>query len=90
LLVEGGLSQPALSPMEIAFTGEQPFAQEMLGELEPAALVEPPGLVDQHVLDEVRVIEQVNPTVAQADKGHIPVVAGHALEQTERIAAEDE
>ncbi len=90
LLVEGGLDQPALPPMKLAFASEQPFAQEILGQLETPALVKSAVLRDQQVLDQIGMVEEVNPAVSQADQGDVTVVAGHPLEQAERVAAESE
>jgi hypothetical protein len=84
--VEGGLHQPTLSPMEIVFAGEQPFAQEMLGQLEAATLVKATLLGDEQVFDQIRVIEQVDAAITEAHQRDIPKVAGHALEQSQRVA----
>ena len=56
--MKGGLHQAALAQMELAFAGEQSFAQQDLGALQHAALDEVALAGDQDVLDEFGVVEE--------------------------------
>ena len=54
-MVEGGLGKPALAAVELALGGEQAFAEERLGRLEPLVLDEAPRALHEHFLDQLRV-----------------------------------
>jgi hypothetical protein len=84
--MEGGLHQPTLSPMELVFAREQPFAQQMLGQLEAATLVKATLLGDEQVFDQIRVVEEMDAAIAQADERDISIIASHTLEQPQRVA----
>ena len=56
--VKGGLHQPPLAQMRVAFARQQPVAEQTLRALEPSSLEEALLIGDQHVLDELRIVQQ--------------------------------
>ncbi len=51
LPVKRGLGEPALTPMEAAFAGQQPLSEQALGTLQPSAFAESMVMSHQYVFD---------------------------------------
>src|SRR5262249_2761280 len=79
------LDQATLPQPEIALAGEQALAQNHWVEAQREMFDEMPALREQHFLDEVRMIDEVNAVRPKADGRHIAVFAGATLHKPEAI-----
>ena len=73
--VKGRLHQAPLTAVEVAFAGEEAFAEGDLGEAEGGAFCEVFGVGDGDVADVVGVTEEVDAASADAEMGDVAVVA---------------
>src|SRR6185436_9745319 len=89
LPVEGGLREPPLAGVELAFAGEEPFAEEELRPFQAAALAEVVLAGDEDVLDEVRMLHEIAVARPRPEAHDVArIVAREAGEELERIAPE--
>ena len=89
-MVEGGLGKPALAAVELALGGEQAFAEERLGRLEPLVLDEAPRALQEHFLDQLRVGDEPHVPRTDAVVREAAVFAAQPGEEAERVAAHPE
>jgi hypothetical protein len=85
--VERRLHQPALPQMDRALAGQQSFAENPLGALQPAALHEALVVRDEDVLDVLRIVDEEHLLAAHAVGDDVAVGAREIGEEGERIAA---
>src|ERR1700732_4674740 len=71
--------------MSLPFASEQSLAQQRLGALQHAALLEIRLLVYQNLFDEVGVVQQINVLRAKAKISDIAKLRRHAAEKSDRI-----
>jgi hypothetical protein len=90
LLVKGGLRQATLAAVERRLARQKPFAEQALRTLKPAPLHEARVARDEHVLNVVGVVEQVEVLRHPAEVDHVAVLARHARQEPERVARERE
>jgi hypothetical protein len=57
--VKGGLSEPPLAPPKLALAGQEPLAEQTAVSPEEPRLVEVTVVLDEHVLDQIRIRQQV-------------------------------
>ena len=88
LPVERGLGEAALAGVELAFAGEQPFAQEELGPLDPLALRERVLVGHQHVLDVIGVAQEEHVVAAEAVEADVAVGPRALEKEAQRVAPE--
>jgi hypothetical protein len=86
--VEERLHQPALMQVERALARQQPLAEDPLGLLERLALHKRTLLCNKHLLDEVRVVEQILVPGSPTEAGDIAVLRGHARQRADGISIE--
>src|SRR5690242_11605294 len=72
--------------MEVAFAGQQSFAQQQLRTLERAAFGKFTRAGEQHVFDEVRMVEQIKMLAAGAEINNVAIITGEVGEKLQRIA----
>src|SRR5450830_1596532 len=60
--------------MKLTLAGEKPFPQDTLGAYECAALGEILLVRDEHVADEIRVVEQVDALVADLEEHNVAIL----------------
>jgi hypothetical protein len=87
LAMKRGLHQAALAQPEIAFAGEQTVAEEFAIGLQAAALDEFLVVGDDHLLDEIGMVQQDDAIVQRLPGEDVAVRAGPAGEHGERIKA---
>ena len=76
--MERRLHHAALAQVELAFAGEQSFAQQDAGALQHAALGKAALPGDQDVLDQFRFIEEERVHRAELEMGQVAVLRAHA------------
>ncbi len=81
------LHQPALPQVRRAFAGQQALAEQTPRALETASLQEIALVGDQHVFDEMRMIEQEQMLARHVHVRDVAVGAREVAEEGERIAA---
>ena len=86
LAVKRGLHQPPLAQVVVALAGQQPLAQQPLGDLQRAAFAEHAMIGHQQVADHVRVVEQVHVRVVERYVRHI-AEGGHLLQEADAVVA---
>ena len=84
--VERGLREPALPPVQLVLARQQTLAEQHLGALEAASLVEQPAVRDEHVADLVRMTHEHDRLRGDSDAGHVAVPPREVSEQGERTA----
>ena len=87
LAVERRLRQASLPPPEIAFAGEQTFADERFHTADEAALPVVAVVVLQHVLDVVGVIQHVDDERPSIKADHVAVLACRPAQKRQRVAS---
>ena len=89
LAVEGGLGQPALAQPEVALAGEQAVSEDGVHVApEEAVLLELRVARDEHVLDQIGVVDQAGGMAGQAQADHVAVAARAVLEEAQEVARE--
>src|SRR5882757_2421350 len=68
------LSEAPLPEVKFAFAGEEPFAQHFLGAHERATLDEVLLIRDEHVANEIGMVEQVNALVADLEEHDVAIL----------------
>ena len=79
--MKSGLYQAALAAMEIVFAGQQAVAEQHTRALEHPALGEIRLVGDEHVLDPVRVIQQVGVVMNEAKTCNIAAIVRGLLQK---------
>src|SRR5262249_656938 len=75
LAMECGLRKPALPPVELVLARKQSLTEQLLGHLQPTALVEQPAVGHQHVPYVVWMIEQIKILGSELEMDYIAVLA---------------
>ena len=88
--MEGRLREAALPAVVLALARQKPFTEQTLRALQRAPLVEAFVVRDEHVADEVGMIEEKGALRPDAEPRHVAVVAREAREKLERVAPERE
>jgi hypothetical protein len=82
------LGQPSLTAMQLAFAGQQAFAQHGFGVAQAASLDEVPVVRDQHALNQLRVIDEKQIAPASAEVPHIDAAPAEVADVGSRVSAE--
>ena len=85
LTVEGRLGEPSLAPPELALAGQQPFAEQAAVSPEDFRLGEVAIVLDEHVLDQVRMREQVERLTHEAQPYYVPVLSSAARKEAQWV-----
>ena len=88
--MKGGLREPPLAAMIFALARQQSFAQQTLRALQRTPLHERILMRDEHILDEVWMVEHVGVLRPHAEVNDVAVVARQRRQKGERVAAERE
>src|SRR6266542_790957 len=84
--MERRLRQPALPQMNLVLTGEEPISKQASRPLEATALVKVSAMSDEHVTDEIRVIEEKEILRANAVVRDVAVIPGDCDEESQGVA----
>ena len=86
--MERRLGELALGPPELALAGQEPVAQRSPRAPQPVVLDELPVLVDQHLLDQVGMVEEEDRRGPEPGPDHVAVLAMPARQCPQAVAAE--
>src|SRR5262249_47117924 len=86
--VKKRLNQPTLTQVEGALARQQPLAENPLRLLERLALHERALLCNEHLLDQVWMVEEKFVSRPPAKAGHVAVSSGHPCKRANRISIE--
>ena len=88
--MEGGLGETPLAQVEGFFAGEQAVAEDTAGAAEDDAAEMVAGVADEHVGDEVGVVElELAKAVGGEEAGDVPVLGGVLLVEGGRVDREE-
>ena len=85
LPVEGGLGEPPLASPEGALAGQEPVAQKTEAYALAPALDEVAVVPDEYILDVVRVVQEVDGYVDEAQAHDIAVLSGAPGQENEMV-----
>lgn len=86
--MKGGLRQTTLSQMKFTLAGEESFAEHFLGALQRSAFGEVLLVGYEDIADEIRMIEQINPLVADLEEDDVAIALGGRDEEWETAPRE--